>query len=297
MRKAIVTGATGFLGRNLVKRLALDGWDVYTITRHISSDLKALGAKNYLIKPKQYAYISEIVASINPEVVYHLAASVITEHKRDDILPLLDSNIVFGTYLLEGLKECEIKKFINAGTFWQHYENKPYSAVNLYAASKQAFQSLVDFYVESYSIKAITLRLFDNYGPGDLRNKLFTQLSKASKTGNHIDMTKGEQHINLVYVDDVIQSFLVAYNLISTPTFYGHNHYRVASQEDIKLKELIELYQKLLGKRIEINWGAKPYRNREMFETPSYGEPLPGWLPKVSLEDGIRLLLLSNQDE
>lgn len=298
MKKAIVTGANGFLGSNLVKRLVSDRWEVHTITRrHISADIEGLGVKNHLVKHNQYACISEIVASVNPEVIYHLAAFVITEHKTEDILPLLDSNIIFGTYLLEGLKECKIKKFVNAGTFWQHYDNKAYSAVNLYAASKQAFQALIDFYVESYSIKTITLRLFDNYGPGDLRNKLFTQLLKASNTGNHIDMTKGDQYVNLVYVDDVIESLLAAYNLISTPRFNGHKHYKVCSSEEIKLKELVELYQKLLGKRININWGAKPYRNREIFMTPSFGEPLPGWSSKVSLEEGIKLLLLSNQDE
>ena len=298
MKKAIVTGANGFLGSNLVKRLVSDQWEIHTITRRpISSDIKALGVKNHLIKPNQYPCIPEIVASLNPEVIYHLAASVITEHQTENILPLLDSNIIFGTYLLEGLKECKIKKFINAGTFWQHYNNQPYSAVNLYAASKQAFQTLIDFYVESYSIKTITLRLFDNYGPGDMRNKLFTQLLKVSNTGKNIDMTKGDQYVNLVYVDDVIDSLLVTYNLMSNSTFDGHKHYRVSSSKEIKLKTLVELYQKLLGRRLEINWGARPYRDREMFTTPTFGEPLPGWSPKVSLEDGIKLLLLSNQNE
>jgi nucleoside-diphosphate-sugar epimerase len=297
MRKAIVTGATGFLGSNLVKRLISDQWDVYAISRHNSSNLEVLGHQNLVLKESDEMHISEIVASINPDVIYHLAASVITEHSNKDIRPLLESNVVFGTYLLEGLKECSNKNFINAGTFWQHYQNQPYSAVNLYAATKEAYEAILNFYVESYSINAITLKLFDNYGPEDSRNKLFTQLLEVSKSGGRIDMTGGDQYINLVYVDDVIESFMVAYNLMKLPDFNGHSHYRVASMEEIKLRDLVEIYQKILGRSVRVNWGAKPYRKREMFQIPSYGESLPGWEAKTTLEEGLKRLALSYQNE
>ena len=187
--------------------------------------------------------------------------------------------------------ESECKNIINTGTFWQHYSNESYSAVNLYAASKQAFQSIIDFYVESYSIKAITLKLFDNYGPNDSRNKLFNQLSRAARTGNEIDMTMGEQLINLVYIDDVVEAYVVAHDLISEASYKGHQQFRVSSFEEISLKDLVLLYERLLGHPININWGGKPYRDREMFRPPNIGNNLPNWTPKIGLEKGLKLLL------
>jgi nucleoside-diphosphate-sugar epimerase len=293
-KRAIVTGATGFVGSNLAKKLISNGWEVHTINRRVTpflDKLAQLGVKNTIIQNGSESLIPKIISSINPHVVFHLAACVITNHVPRDIDQLMESNIIFGAYILEGLRDCETKNIINTGTFWQHYLNNNYSAVNLYAASKQAFQSIIDFYVESYSIKAITLKLFDNYGPNDSRNKLFNQLSKAAKTGNDIDMTMGEQIINLVYIDDVVESFVVAYDLINDATFNGHSQFKVSSSEEISLKDLVLLYEKTLGKPIKINWGAKPYRDREMFYCPKIGSNLPNWTPKVTLQKGLKLLI------
>ena len=71
------------------------------------------------------------------------------------------------------MKEVGVKILVNTGTSWQHYENKDYSPVNLYAATKQSFEAILQYYVEVASLKAITLKLFETYGLDDPRPNFF----------------------------------------------------------------------------------------------------------------------------
>ena len=100
--------------------------------------------------------------------------------------------------------------FINTGTYWQHYvrsESSTYSPSCFYAATKQSFQDIIKYYTDSNLIKSITLKLFDTYGPVDLRKDI-TILSEAQQNNNKIAMTSGEQLIDLVYITDVVRAYL-----------------------------------------------------------------------------------------
>ena len=89
-----------------------------------------------------------------------------------------------------------VSKIINTGTFWQHYENREYSPTCLYAATKQAFESILHYYVEAKFLMIITLILFDSYGPSDPRPKLFSLLQEARQSEKVIAMSPGEQKID-----------------------------------------------------------------------------------------------------
>ncbi|WP_443864320.1 NAD-dependent epimerase/dehydratase family protein, partial [Fusobacterium ulcerans] len=121
------------------------------------------------------------------EIVFHLASLFIAEHESKDVDNLLNSNIVFGTHLLEGMKESENKLLINTGTSWQHYNSEEYNPVDLYAATKEAFEKILKYYVEAEEVRCITLKLFDTYGENDTRPKLINLLNKFADEGKELD--------------------------------------------------------------------------------------------------------------
>jgi nucleoside-diphosphate-sugar epimerase len=203
----------------------------------------------------------------------------------------VEANVLFGTQVLEAMARHHIPYLVNTGTSWQHFLNQSYSPVNLYAATKQAFEDILRFFVQSGSLTAITLKLFDTYGAGDPRRKLFALLREAARSQQPLAMSAGEQFINLVHVDDVARAFLVAANRLFSGLVAGHEVYAVSSGNPIPLRELVELCERVGGVPIPVAWGKRPYRQREVMEPWSTGETLPGWFARIGLAEGLRSIL------
>ncbi|MDZ5724904.1 NAD-dependent epimerase/dehydratase family protein [Acetobacterium sp. K1/6] len=97
-------------------------------------------------------------------MVVRLASLFVSEHNASDVDKLFMSNVVFGAHLLEAMKTLEVNYLINTGTNWQNYCGSEYNPVNLYAATKEAFEDIAKFYTQTTSLRMITLRLYDTYG-------------------------------------------------------------------------------------------------------------------------------------
>jgi nucleoside-diphosphate-sugar epimerase len=290
---ALVTGATGFVGSHLVRRLVRDGWQVHIVSR-VESNLPSFPAFSKVTNHIQDGSTERLVNSVaraKPDVVFHLASLFLSQHSTDDIDALMMSNVMFGNQLLEAMKVNDINLIVNTGTSWQHYINEEYNPVCLYAATKQAFESILEYYIQACGIKAITLTLFDTYGPNDTRPKLFNLLNKAASSGGSLNMSAGEQLIDLVHIDDVVEAYIVTAKRLLIGKVVGHEHYAVSSGHPLPLKKLVHLYAKITQQTVVVNWGARPYRHREVMIPWSWGNSLLGWQPKVTLKNGLLRLV------
>lgn len=298
MQNIIITGATGFVGSNLVKFLLKKDFKIYVILRQ-DSDLANLTDINE-IEVFRYDYevgnLIDFFKIIKPIKVFHLASNFIAEHTSSQIDSLIQSNITFGLHLLEAMKVSGVKELINTGTSWQHYNSEVYNPVCLYAATKQAFESLIEYYVQAESFKVITLKLFDTYGETDTRPKLINLLNKFADEKIELNMSLGEQFLNLVHINDVCEAFYVGSKLIESEEYNGHHSFAVSSENDYKLKEVIELFELVSGKKIKVIFGGKPYRKREVMSVWKNGVRLPSWSAVISLEEGLSRYKSLNKD-
>lgn len=290
-RCALVTGATGYVGSCLAKKLLAEGWAVHVITRQ-SSSLHLLDAcldkMTIHVHDGSASGMLEILAVANPDVVYHLAAKAASEHKVDDIDQLIAANVLFSAQLVEAMCRNKTKYIVNTETFWQHNNGTDtYDPVCLYAATKQAFRDILLYYVKTGCVRAISLFLYDTYGPGDPRRKLFNVLKQAAREGRPIDMTPGEQIVDMVHVDDVVEAYIRAGEILLGGNSDKLEAYAVTSGRRMPLRQLVELTMHATGAPIHPNWGGRPYRENEVM-VPWLGKPLPGWHPQVDLETGIR---------
>ncbi|MCL0088931.1 NAD(P)-dependent oxidoreductase [Dehalococcoidia bacterium] len=289
--RALITGATGFVGSRLAQRLVRQDWEVHVIVRP-TSKLEQLDSIKDRIKIYEHdgstEHLENIVAAAKPEIVFHLASLFLAQHHAKDIVPLIQSNVQFGTQLVEAMVKNGVYRLVNTGTSWQHHENQDYSPVCLYAATKQAFEALLQFYLETTALKVVTLKLFDTYGPDDPRPKLFRLLKATAEQQEPLAMSPGEQLIDLVYIDDVIEAYLVAAERLQAGLVYAHESYIVSSGQPISLKELVRTYEQVIGKELPIQWGGRPYRPREVMVPWNKGDKLPGWEPRVALSEGIK---------
>jgi nucleoside-diphosphate-sugar epimerase len=277
--KVLVTGTTGFIGKHLVARLEKEGHTVTALTRAHDVDHN----------------VPNLIALMEREKfdgVIHLASLFLGQHKPEDIKGLIDSNVFLGTAVLEAATKAKVPWFINTGTFWQHYQSKSYSPVNLYAATKQAFETIAQYYRETSDIIFVTLKLNDTFGPGDTRAKIFALWQKISASGESMDMSPGKQLIDISYIDNVVDAYMQLITLLSKKDARKLNGkaFAVIAPKRMPLKKLAELYEKTTSKKLTINWGKKDYRPREVMVPWTKGVKVPGWKARISLEQGIKKL-------
>ena len=288
--KILVTGAGGVIGRNLVLLLLENGYEVTTLIRP-SSDISAMKKLNigFLVDPGSAEGLTENLKDENVRGIIHLASCFKPEHSSKDIGEIAESNISFPIRLLESAAVSGVHWFINTGTVWQHYMNRRYSPVNLYAASKQAFLDISQYYVENTAIIFTTIELGDTFGEDDPRKKIIGLRIESTKEGKTLDMSPGEQFLSLTHVDNVCDAYLKLAGLLEKD---GSNPlsgkiFR-ATGKGMTLKRLSTVFEKVYGKRLAINWGARPYRKKETMSPFSRGIPVPGWKEKLSIEEGLR---------
>lgn len=267
--KVLVTGATGFVGSNLCRKLLEKNFEVFILVRKSSKfdyleDIK--NKLNIFIWDENIDELIEKLKKIEIKAVFHLASFIKTEHKKEEVEGLINSNILYGTKLLEAMKYIGIKIFINTETYWQHYNSDEYNPVDLYAATKEAFEKIIKYYVEAEGIRCITLKLFDTYGENDKRPKLINLLNKFADEGKELDMSLGEQKLDLVHIDVVTDTFIKAYELLKNNEEIKNEVYGVSSGKQTSLRKIVENFEKKTGKKLKINWGTRPYRKREIME-------------------------------
>ncbi len=285
--KILFTGATGFIGTNLTQSLSKKH-ELFALVRK-SATIVNIENFTTILKYESNTDLQKIFEQYHFDGVVHLASLYLRHHHIEDIDLLIDSNVAFGTKILEACKQNGVKWFLNTGTFWQHYNNEKYNPVNLYAATKEAFEKMAKYYTETSNLIFVTLKLNDTFGPNDTREKIFNLWDKIAKTGETLDMSDGEQIMDICYIDDVVNAYDILINHLSSNDAYKlkNKTFAVKSKERVSLKELAKIYEECTGKKLKINWGAKAYSKREVMIPWENGEKVPGWEPKFSLKDAI----------
>jgi nucleoside-diphosphate-sugar epimerase len=278
--KALVTGATGFIGRHLVRRLVADGWAVDALVRRDGARLPA-GVTVHRVPPAIDDLLT-LVGDLAPSTCFHLATEFRGVHTPADIAPMVDANVGFGTALAEAVSRAGDCTFVNTGTVWQHYDARPYSPVSLYAATKQAFTDVLAFYREVEALPVVTLEMTDTYGPDDPRVKLVAVLFRSAREGTPLELTDGHQLIDLLHVHDAVAA------LLATAAGEPGATYGASSGDAITLRELVDRFQSATGLTVDARWGVRPARPREMLRPWMVSGPPPGWAPRIPLEQGLR---------
>lgn len=287
----LVSGATGFVGRHLAHHLIAAGGIILGCVVRPGSELSALPPEAAVLRHDGGTeQLHDIVRDFAPDCVVHLASHFIAEHQPQEVVPLVASNLLFATQLADAAAAAGVPRFVNTGTGWQHYEDAVYNPVCLYGATKQAFDDILRYYREAAGLRVVTLELSDTYGPGDPRRKLVPLLVELARTGRSFAMSPGEQRISLVFISDVVAAFARAIDLAAELRPGEERRYAVTADEAPSLRALVALVEREAGRKLEIEWGGRPYRRREVMAPPR-GLRLPGWAPAVDLQTGIRLVL------
>lgn len=282
MRRALLTGATSFPGLALAERLRAQGAEVHAIVRPTTDTaaLSRLGVAAHVDDGDMPA----IIGAARPELVFHLANLYLRDHQPSDVARLMEANVTFGARVLDAVAGSGAA-FVNVGTFAQLWGEPP-RPLNLYAATKEAFETLLAHY-RDLGLAATTLVLFDTYGPGDTRRKLVPALLAALEGGGAPLALPGEEVVmDLTYRDDVAEALLAAgRGILEAPQVWAGKRF-AASGFRHTIDEVVAVFERQAGVELSKRRGGWAVPERSV-RVPWAGERAPGWSAKVTLAEGL----------
>lgn len=296
--RVLVTGASGFIGSHLMRRLVSEGAKVYGFIRS-GSDLwrinDILNDINIVcIDIRNYESVLAATRKIEPVKIFHLAANINVSRSLYLLPEMVDTNINGTLNLLRALDHIEYDCFINTGTSEEYgtnptpfREDQPMMPVSPYSASKASTTMFCQMLHNAFGLPITTLRPFLTYGPMQEANMLVPSVITSSIEGRIFEMTKGEQTREFNYVDDVVDGFIRA---SISPRSIGEI-INIGNGVEYKIVDVVQLILNLMGSSLKPKIGALPYRPGEawhFFCNNSKARDILEWVPKVDLEEGLK---------
>ena len=162
---------------------------------------------------------------------------------------------------------------------------------DLYAATKNALQSIMDYYSSVHRIRTIDMILFTPYGEMDHEEKLIPYLINQILDKKQAKLSYGFQRLNLLHVEDVATAFVKAIE-ISNPHVPLNFRMNVGYKRSYSIREILTMMEEILGFHIEVKWGSimmdQIDRNEELKIDTTKTEEYLNWSPAVSIQDGLR---------
>lgn len=297
-KRVLITGAAGFVGANLARRLLRDGHEVHLLLRGAQDAwrIEALRADVRLHPAdlEDRAAVAQTVARARPEWVFHLAAHGAYSWESD-ARRIAATNVVGTANLIDACLRTGFEVLVNTGSSSEYGlkdhppgEDEPLEPNSQYAATKASATLLCRCTARSRNVRMPTLRLYSVYGPYEEPNRVVPALIVYGMRGALPPLTNPDTGRDFVYVDDVVDAYLLAATRNATDPAAVYN---VGSGTQTSLRTLVELARRTLGVAAEPVWGTM--QDRSWDTTVWFADPRKiaaelGWRPAHTLEDGFR---------
>ena len=305
--KILVTGAAGFIGYHISKRLCEEGYDVTgidNINSYYDINLKEARLdilKNYKnfkfdkIDLADKAQLLEYFRNEKPELVINLAAQPGVRYSISHPDESIRNNINAFFNLLECCREYPVKKLIYASSssVYGNTDKIPFSVddnvdnpVSLYAATKKTNELMAYTYHHLYGIPVTGLRFFTVYGPYGRPDMAYFSFSEKIMKDIPIDIfNKGDMMRDFTYVDDVTES---VYRLVKKEIVNEYRIFNIGGEHPVNLLYFVETLEKNLGKEaIKVFKEMQPGDVKITVADSSDLAVYIGYKPETKIEDGL----------
>jgi nucleoside-diphosphate-sugar epimerase len=288
--KILISGANGFIGKNLTKFFIDSNIELGLLTRKKIDKNTKPNSKIHVYNLSGNNFkeeIPKIFKDFKPTIFIH-AAAYPKSSSLNEINDLVNINITYSTQLAIS-SVISNTKFYNLSSYWQFSNPNLISVDNFYTKTKKIFEEIIDQLVLKEGLRATSVVLYDNFGPHDTRQKLFNELLDNAGTSDVLSISTPNKYINLLYISDVISGIVKSIENTENQRFL-----EVANPTLISLGELVRIVENCLGKSVSVIW-EEPNPNllhnlnhTYLFDTPQ------SWIPKYSLEQSIFEILKIN---
>ena len=302
MANYLVTGAAGFIGGAVAKRLIDEGHLVTTI------DNLSTGREENIPEGIEFIYgncqdenLLSKLSTKKFDTIFHIAGQSSGEISFDDPIYDLQTNAQSTLVLLNLSKRINCKRFIYASTM-SVYGDQPDEPVtenhstipkSFYAVGKLASENYLSIYNKNFGIQTTSLRLFNVYGPGQNMDNLKQGmvsifLAQALENRNIIVKGSPDRFRDQVYIDDVTTAFILA-NWRSTTS---HLDVNICTGIKTYVKDVLYNIQRMVPFETSIQYqGSTPGDQFGIYGDPSKAENVLSWKAKISFDVGIKKMI------
>jgi nucleoside-diphosphate-sugar epimerase len=301
-----VTGATGFIGRALVGRLAQLGIRTICAVRPESPRAAALaevqGIELMYVDTSSRQALSEAFRRAPIENVIHLAAPGVALDHRDP-LQLIDGHAGLVARMLLSLGDSPLVRFVHIGSCSEYAPAPPstfipeehsLASASVYGAAKASASLIGASLARSLGLPFVTLRLFGTYGIGEAPSRLLPYLIDRLGRGEMTELTDGMQVRDLTYIDDMVDAILIA---TEKKDLVLHRSYNACSGVPVRIRDAVELTARVMKQPASLlGFGRLSQREDEsswIVGDPSRFLAATGWRPRLTLEEGIAKMVAS----
>jgi len=295
VKKALVTGATGFIGSNLCKLLLQGGYEVSGTT--LEKHDKMQGVKVFECDVKNKEQVSKIVKLVQPDAVFHLAAQPYVRKSWQDPKGTLETNVLGTLNVFESVMQQELDAVIVSATSSIMYQTAkpPFKETdalvpsNPYGLSKVAADHLGTMFAQQYGLKVVNARIFPTTGPGkigDAPNDFATKLAEISlgQREPKLEVEGLSQKRDLIHVSDNVK----ALKLLAEKGKKGES-YNICRGEAISVEEIVKQMIGFTGKEVELVYDQARIAERGKDVSVVLGDPAKikslGWKSAYSYQN------------
>lgn len=292
MRRCLVTGSHGFVGRYLTQRLLEDGWDVKGFNLRDGQDIR------------DFEFVRNALDIDRPDAIFHLAAQAYVPESFTNPQRTFEVNTLGSLNILEAVKQLGVKTKIHLAGTSEEYgdsgtsEEESPNPLSPYAISKLAMDHLGRLYSKSYGLNVVTTRAFNHSGAG--RGEMYAESAFAKQIveielGQRDKVLHGnlESIRNYTDVRDIVRAYTMAVDLPS-------GVYNICSNQNVTMQQVMSLLCDL--SRVDIKTEVNPNLYRPVdfsFKKPNCikFQQLTGWEPEYDLQTTMEDVLQTWRDK
>jgi nucleoside-diphosphate-sugar epimerase len=293
----LVTGASGFVGRHLVERLARLQARVVASSRSFDERHPPGGDQGSITHTRldvtDSKAVETLVKDVRPDVIFHLAALISSDRGPASLIP--ESNVTLGGTINVAATSIQqrVPFLVHLGSseeygggpvpFEEEQQEQPLSP---YSAAKSAASLYLKMCRRAYSLSFAIARPTVIYGPHQRKDSLISHLFENYMSGRPACLTHGEQSRDFIYIDDVVEALC----LLGTRADLAGQVVNVGSGSEYRVKDVAVLVAELCRYQGKLGLGSRPARHPEVMRHMANidkARKLLGWQPRVGLPEGL----------
>ncbi len=309
MEKILLTGASGFIGQELEKKLVernSEIHEIHDIERYVTGrydhykDMKAEEKRvsKHYVDLKNHHIIKNLVHEISPDYIIHLAAISPVAYSYEHYLEVTEVNHLSSINLAEAARKLEnFKQFIFAGTSEEYglavldknkklTENSELKPNSPYAVAKVATDMYLQYMGLAYNFPYTVMRPFNTYGRTDNNHFFIERTITQMLEGKAVKLGDSEAIRDWLYVDDHVEGYIRA---LGNKRAVGQT-IQLSTGKGYTTKETAEIIAEMTGYTGDIEWNAtqkRPLDAKVLIGDNTKAKELLGWEPKYTLEQGL----------
>lgn len=295
--RCLVTGASGFLGSHLVRKLLGEGHEVLAVVRE-SSNLWRIGNDLHRLRLVQSTLgelriIAEDIRAFHPETVFHLAWTGGNSRKYLNDASQVFDNVPGSLDLVRLSAEAGCSQYLFLGSAVEYgawktpvHEMDIPEPNSLYGLAKLTTSQLSESLCSQFGVRFCGVRLFWAYGPMDDPLRMVPSVITKLLARERPSLTLGEQAWDFLYVEDAVRALLALAESNSASGVFN-----LGSGTPITIRDMVTQIRDAIDPALELGFGEVPYPPGQAMHLQADNSRLKaatGWSPNVSAPEGIQ---------